>query len=278
MKVIHEIIDYLLSKNIIDDEDREYLRAKGVYPKLNYDHFDSEPYYYPDAWYGIDDDLINKSNVDEEFFQMEQDLEKKRNVKRKPRKRIKKSKLDPNQKKIVEDALSTIKKISWRPPVIINTHEDGLVRLINNYAEDKNVANAGNYTFSDIGEFWEWAYSWIKWVCMLSDNNEILDTFSRFSEETIKLLSKKQNKRKSAYIRPAAYIELCCFPELDIVMASWELTRQFPTYPHHLSGKDSHLFENADWRLAIPLQDGRHICITDEEGKLILKKVKTLIH
>lgn len=261
MKVIIEIVDYLLDKGVLEAEDREYLIKKDIYPKLNYEDFDYHFEYYDPPLDGINEELINESRIDEEILKLEQKLENKRPVVKKPNRRFKKKKLAPKhaKEKIVKETLSSIENISWRPPVTINTHERHLEVLINKFFFHERVIGSRKGVFTDVGLFWDWAYQkmesepyqdkyWdykkLQGETFSLDHNDFTKVFIIFSEEAISRMGRQKEKRTDDYIRPAAFFELLKIPE--IVREGWSLKLQ--------------------------LRDGHQIRITDIEGRFVFER------
>lgn len=257
MQVIVEIVDYLFDKGVLDIKDREYLIHKGYYP-IEYLDGCGCSQCCPDP-FEIDEEHVRQSNIEEQHHRLELELENKRPVTRKPKRRFKKKKLAPKhaKEKVVKETLSSIENISWRPPVTINTYERHLEVLINKFFFHERVIGSRKGVFTDIGLFWDWAYQKMEGELITSDYIEMLEekTFSAdyndltkifiiFSEEIISRMGREKDKRTDDYIRPAAFFELLEIPEIV---------------------RDR-------WSLKVQLRDGHQLKITDKEGRFVFER------
>lgn len=259
MQVVFDIVNYLFEKGVLDSKDREYLIHKGYYPIKYLDGCGCSQC-CPDP-FEIDEEYVRQSKIEEQHHQLELELENKRPVTRKPKRRFKKKKLAPKhaKEKVVKEALSSIENISWRPPVTINTHERHLEVLINKFFFHEKVIGSRKGVFTDVGLFWDWAYHkmesepyqdkyWdykkLQGETFSLDHNDFIKVFIIFSEEAISRMGRQKEKRTDDYIRPAAFFELLEIP--DIVREGWSLKLQ--------------------------LRDGHQVQITDKEGRFVFER------
>lgn len=257
MKVVHEIIDYLLFNNFISIQDVEILEKKGFY---------SKPRYYEDKYdykRRIDEELWkeynNKENIQEEEFVA---LEKK--FSERDRRRLRqtrqggktKRRIRSDQKKGDINLFTKDTELWWQPPVRIRITNKICSRIPELKIYKERV-------FTNIATFWDCLFRVSAPRVGLTHSGNIAQTLKRHKKGGIRaewhkkfidnsmiimeILNEKDYKLKPRkYIHPIAYCNLI----------------------------ESEKFESDGWSIFLKINRNKSIRVTNMDGAFTLKKLK----
>ena len=257
MKVIHEIIDYLLQSGVISPHEVEVLEKKGYYDKPRsyyddiYDYYNNKPDFI--------DELHSEENIREEkFLEIERQFEEKdqRKFKEVNRSSKTKRKIRSDQKKGDINLLAKDSELWWQPPERIRITNKICSRVpgLKRYKE---------YVYTNIAVFWDHLFKVSAPEHGLTHSGDIPKTLRRHKKGGIRtdwiqnflnnchiimeVLNEKNYKLKTRkYIHPKAYCRLI----------------------------ESRKFETNGWSIFLKVDRNESIQITNRNGAFTLKKLK----
>ncbi len=260
MKVIHEIIDYLLNSGFISQHEVEVLEKRGYYDKPRL--YDDDIYYY--YKYKRKDQLWDEFNS-EENLREEKYLEIERQFEEKDRRRVKelnrssktKRKIRSDQKKGDINLFAKENELWWQPPERIRITN----RICSRVPEFKRYKE---YVFTNVSVFWDHLFKVSAPVQGLTHSGDIPKT----------LLRHKSGGIRSEWIQN--FLENC-----DIVMEVLNEKNYKLKAKKHIHPKTycklikSRKFESHGWSIFLIVDRSKSIQITNKHGAFTLKKMNT---
>lgn len=256
MKVIHEIIDYLLQSGVISPHEVEVLEKKGYYDKPRYYYDDIYDYY--NNKHDFRDELHSEENIREEkFLEIERQLEKKDRRKHKEISRSSKTKrkIRSDQKKGDINLFVKESELWWQPPerVRITNKICSMIPKLKSHKER---------VFTNYAVFWDHLFKVSAPQPGLTHSGDIPKTLRRHKKDGIRtdwiqkfftncdiilaILNEKHYKLKSnKYITPKAYCKLT----------------------------ESNKFKSNGWSLSLKVDGNKSIQITNRYGAFTIKQL-----